>query len=299
VSHCHHHPEPTDYSTPLIIGVLLNLGFVIIEAAMGFWSGSLALLADAGHNISDVLGLLLALGAVFLAKRKPTTRRTYGYGRATILAALGSSLLLMISLGGIVWEATQRFSAPVEVDGVIVMIVAGIGVLINTATAMLFFRGSHHDLNIKGAFLHMAADALVSLGVVFVGLGVWYSNWLWLDPVVSLVVAAVIAYGSWGLLRDSFDLAVDAAPKDIDLAAIQQHLLAKPGVETYHDLHVWALSTQQNALTVHLVMPEANAEDTFLEELAAELEHDFKINHATIQIERGEGHCRSHACTES
>ncbi|QDU95599.1 cation diffusion facilitator family transporter [Lignipirellula cremea] len=293
--HSHDHGG-SDYSRPLAWGAALNVVYVVIEAGCGLYFNSLALLADAGHNLSDVLGLLLALGAVLLARRPATPRRTYGFRRATILAAFISSLLLLAALLGIIWESFQRLGNPAQVSGVAVMIVAGVGVLVNAATAAMFHAGSKHDLNVKGAYLHMAADAAISLGVVGVGLGVWLTGWNWLDPAVSLAVAGVIAYAGWELLRDSFNLAVDAAPSGIDPHAVETFLLEQPGVEALHDLHIWGLSTRETALTVHLIRPEGNSHDDFLQSLAADLREQFQIGHSTVQIEQGYNLCPAAGC---
>ncbi len=249
---------------------------------------SLALLTDAGHNLSDVFGLLLAWVAAALAKRKPSLRRTYGFSRATIIASLFSGLLLMGAVGAIGWEALDRLMEPAQPAGKSIMIVAAIGVLINTATAMLFFSGRQKDLNIRGAYLHMAADAAVSLGVVISGALIWIYGFAWLDPVISLLIAAVILLSTWGLLRDSLNLAVDAVPPSVDPEAVREYLNDQPDVTTLHDLHIWAMSTTDTALTAHLVMNPPPTSDRFLMGLSDVLEHRFGINHATIQIERSD-----------
>jgi cobalt-zinc-cadmium efflux system protein len=287
MSHDHNH-EPLNFNRAFAIGTILNLGFVAVEAVYGIVADSLALLADAGHNLSDVLGLLLAWGAHLLARRKATPRRTYGFRRATILAALISAIVLLLALGGIGWEAIERFRHPQPVHAVIVMVVAGAGVVVNTVTALLFLSGRKHDLNIKGAFLHMAADAAVSVGVVIAGLAILYTGWLWLDPAISLAVVLIILIGTWGLLRDSIDLAVDAVPKAIDPDKVREYLASLPGVTAVHDFHVWGMSTTQAALTVHLVMPEGSGGDAFLYGLAHQLDRRFGIGHSTVQIERGD-----------
>jgi cobalt-zinc-cadmium efflux system protein len=282
----HHHHAPPDYNRAFAIGVTLNLAFVGVEAFAGFWADSLALLTDAGHNLSDVLGLLLAWGAAALARKKPSARRTYGYSRATILASLFSGLLLMGAVGAIGWEALNRLMEPAEPGGKTIMIVAAIGVVINTATALLFVSGKDNDLNIRGAFLHMAADAAVSLGVVASGALIWFYGYNWIDPVISLVIAAVILFSTWGLLRDSLNLAVDAVPREVDPGEVRRYLRDLPAVCDLHDLHIWAMSTTDTALTAHLVMDPIPDDDNFLNEVAHELEHRFEIRHATIQIER-------------
>jgi cobalt-zinc-cadmium efflux system protein len=256
-----------------------------VEVVCGLLAGSLALVADAGHNLSDVASLLLAWGAVWLAGRAVTATRTYGFRRATILASLASAALLLVALGVIAWEAVGRLRAPRPVDGEIMIAVAAVGVAINTATALLFARGRHHDLNQRGAFLHMAADAAISLGVVASGLVILRTGWLWLDPVVSLALVAVILAGTWSLLRESLHLAIDGVPAHVDPREVRAWLAALPGVTAVHDLHVWALSTTEVALTAHLVMPGGPPGDRFLAETAAQLAQRHGIGHATIQVE--------------
>ena len=284
-SHSHHHAPP-DYNRAFAIGVTLNLLFVGLEVVAGIWAQSLALLTDAGHNLSDVLGLLLAWGAAALAKKRPSARRTYGYSRATILASLFSGLLLMGAVGAIGWEAINRLLEPAQPGGKTIMVVAAIGVVINTATALLFISGKDSDLNIRGAFLHMAADAAVSLGVVISGALIWIYAANWIDPVISLFIAAVILFSTWGLLRDSLNLAVDAVPREVDPEEVRRYLRGLPGVADLHDLHIWAMSTTDTALTAHLVMSPAPDDDQFLNDVSHQLEHRFGIRHATIQIER-------------
>lgn len=269
------------------LGVGLNVIFVIVEATYGLVAGSLALLADAGHNLSDVLSLLLAWGANILAGKKPTPRRTYGLRRATNLAALLSSILLLVAMGGIAWEALGRFADTVSVDGKTVIVVAAIGVIINGLTAWLFVAGSKHDLNAKAAFLHMAADAAVSLGVVIGGIGILIYGWYWADPVITLIIVVVILVSTWGVLRDSLELAFDSVPRDIDPQKVRAYLSELPGVEAVHDLHIWGMSTTETALTTHLVMPDGNGADEFLRQIAEELMSRFGIAHVTVQIERG------------
>lgn len=279
-----------DYSRAFALGVGLNVGFVLLEAGFGLWANSLALLADAGHNLSDVLGLLLAWGANYLASRPPTARRTYGLRRASILAALLNAALLLVAIGGIAWEALQRFGQPAAVSGLTVIGVAGAGVVVNTATALLFMAGRKRDLNVRGSFLHMAADAGVSATVVAAGLAIQFLGWNWVDPAASLLVVAVIAVGTWGLLRESVDLSLDAVPAGIDLAAVKAYLAALPGIAAVHDVHVWGLSTTHAALTAHLVKPDGRLDDALLERVAAELHDRFGIAHATIQLEQGAEH---------
>jgi len=285
VSH-HHHHSPPDYNRAFAVGVILNVGFVVIEAVFGVLSDSLALLTDAGHNLSDVMGLLLAWGAAALAKRRPSPRRTYGYSSATIIASVFSGLLLMGAVGAIGWEAIGRLVDPPQPAGKTIMIVAAVGVVINTVTALFFLSGKDHDLNIRGAFLHMAADAVVSLGVVVSGALILFYGVYWIDPLVSLLIATVIFLSTWGLLRDSLNLAVDAVPRNVDPAAVREYLVGLPGVRALHDLHIWPMSTTDTALTAHLVMDVFPDDDKFLNEVAHVLEQRFSIMHPTIQMER-------------
>ncbi len=281
----HHHRGEVAHGRAFAWGVALNLLFVAVEAACGWLGGSLALLADAGHNLSDVFGLLLAWGAAVMAARPPSERRTYGLRKSTVLASLFSAILLLVALGGIGWEAVQRFAHPRPVAGREVILVAAVGVVINTATALLFLSGQKEDLNVRGAFLHMAADAALSLGVVVAGAVMMTTGWLWVDPVVSLVIVAVVLVGTWPLLRDSLDLALDAAPRGVDVAAMRRYLEGVEGVARLHDLHVWPLSTTEVALSVHLVMAHEKGRD-FLPSLQRALHERFGIDHATIQLER-------------
>lgn len=274
-------------------GVILNTVFVLAEAGVGLWTGSLALLADAGHNLSDVLSLLMAWGATVLAKRAPAGRRTYGLRKATILASLANAVLLLVAVGAIVSEAAHRLREPASVEADLVMLVAGLGVVINGITAAFFMRGSHSDLNVRGAFLHMAADAAVSLAVVIGAFTMAQTGLLWIDPALSLIIAAVIVIGTWGLLRDSVDLALDAAPRGIDVEEVRRWLAARPGVEEVHDLHIWAMSTTETALTAHLLRPVNTDNDHFLHEVCEGLEQRFRIGHATLQVETDASHtCR-------
>jgi cobalt-zinc-cadmium efflux system protein len=290
----HHHQEPRDFNRAFAIGVALNVAFVVIEVVYGVIADSLALITDAGHNLSDVLGLLLAWGASYLAGRLPSMRRTYGYSRATILASMFSGLLLLAVVVVIGWEAINRFKHPAEPVGMTIMMVAGIGVLINAATAWLFVSGKDHDLNIRGAYLHMAADALVSLGVVVSGFIIWKFGLKWFDPLSSVIIAIVIFWSTWGLLRDSLNLAVDGVPRELDPVAVREWLSQQPGVTGIHDLHIWPISTTETALTAHLMMPQPPATDSFLNGLAQQLHDSFGISHATLQVERGDEHlvCR-------
>lgn len=289
----HHHHAPVNMGRAFAIGVILNAGFVAAEVAAGLWTGSLSLLADAGHNLSDVLSLLLAWGAVVLARRAPAGRRTYGLRKATILASLANAILLMIAVGVIASEAFHRLAAPARVDSQVVMVTASLGVVINGLTAMLFMRGSHTDLNVRGAFLHMAADAGVSLAVVVGAFAMAQTGLFWIDPALSLVIAGVIVLGTWGLLRDSADLAMDAAPRGIEVEAVRRYLAGLPGVEGVHDLHVWAISTTETALTAHVLRPRNPDGDSFLHMACEGLEHRFRIGHATLQVETSDVHaCR-------
>lgn len=292
----HHHAEhdhaghghshaPKDFGRAFAIGTALNLAFVIVEAVYGLIAGSMALLADAGHNLSDVLGLLIAWGAATLAKRRASGRYTYGLRSSSILAALFNALLLLVAISVIAIEAIRRFAEPAPVAGTTVMIVAGIGIVINTATALLFMSGRKGDLNIRGAYLHMAADAGVSAAVVVAGLAIVLTGRSWIDPVISLVIVAVVAIGTWGLLRDSVNMSLQAAPANIDPERITAFLRKQRGVKGVHDLHIWPISTTETALTVHLLVPEGYPGDGFTAKIAATLKERFEIGHATIQIE--------------
>jgi cobalt-zinc-cadmium efflux system protein len=286
-NHDHTH-EPKGHDRAFAVGIALNLAFVAIESVYGVLSHSMALLADAGHNLSDVLALALAWGASVLGRREPSQRFTYGLGSSSILAALVNAMLLMLVVGGIALEAVQRLLDPVPVASTTVIWVALCGIAINTATALLFLRGREHDLNVKGAFLHMAADAAVSLGVVLAGVGMLYSGWTWIDPAMSLVIAAVIVGSTWGLLRDSVKLSLHAVPTRIDTELIRGYFSGLDGVAEVHDLHIWGMSTTETALTVHLVMPEGHPGDPFIAEVADGLRQRFGIGHATIQVEMGD-----------
>jgi cobalt-zinc-cadmium efflux system protein len=287
-SHHHDHSHaPANYNRAFIIGIILNVGFVLIEAGFGFFTNSLALLADAGHNLSDVLGLVLAFGASWLTRRRPTPRYTYGLRRSSIMAALFNACFLLVAMGAIALESIQRLNDPTPISGSIVIGVAFVGIVINGITAWLFMSGREQDLNIKGAFLHMAADALVSAGVVLAGIAILTTGWLWFDPVVSLIIVVVIVVGTWNLLRDSLNLALDAVPEGIDPQAVRTYLSELSGVVGVHDLHIWAMSTTETALTAHLVMLTGNPGDAFLSRISMELHDNFGIEHSTIQIETG------------
>ncbi len=283
-----HSHAPKDFGVAFLVGILLNSLFIGGEILYGLKANSLSLLADAGHNASDVLGLFVAWGATILAKRQPSGRYTYGLRSASIVAALANAVFLLVAVGGVAWEAIQRFENPEPSAGVTVMIVAGVGILVNGFTAFLFMSGSKGDLNVRGAFLHLAADAAVSAGVVVSGAIMLATGWLWLDPVVSLVIAAIIMLGTWGLLKDSMNLSLHAVPTGVDTQKVREFLQGKEGVDTVHDLHIWGLSTTETAMSAHIVMPGGHPGDAFLRHLAHELEEDFAINHATVQIELGD-----------
>jgi cobalt-zinc-cadmium efflux system protein len=272
-------------------GMGLNVAFIAAEVIFGVRVHSLALLADAGHNLGDALGLGLAWGALAIGQRPPTERHTYGMRRASILAALANAILLLVAVGGIAWEALQRLGHPGPVAGSVVMAVAGLGVVINGVTALLFLSGRKEDINVRGAFLHMAADAVVSLGVVAAGLAMARTGWLWLDPAVSLVIGVVIIWGTWSLLRESLRLAMDAVPQGVDFQQVEAYLQGLPGVSAVHDLHIWAMSTTEIALTAHLVKPDAEVDDALLRRINRELHDRFRIEHTTIQLEREDGRC--------
>jgi len=280
--HCH---APADFGRAFAIGVVLNTAFVIVEATYGFLSGSMALVADAGHNLSDVLGLLIAWGASIAAKKPPSARFTYGLKSSTILAAFANGILLLIAIGAILFETIHRFVDPVQPDGWTMIWVAGIGIVINTVTALMFMRGRKDDLNIRGAFLHMAADALVSVGVVIAGVAILMTGYVLIDPIVSLIIVAVIGWGTWGLLRDSVKMGLLAVPEGIEEGAVRSYLDDLPGVEGVHDLHIWPMSTTETALTAHLIMPGGHPGDQFLHDAAHGLEHHHGIVHVTIQVE--------------
>jgi cobalt-zinc-cadmium efflux system protein len=284
----HHHHHPADFGTAFAVGIALNLGFVGVEAVYGWWANSMALLADAGHNLSDVLSLATAWGAAVLAKRPPSRRFSYGLRSATILAALANAVLLLIAVAFIVYHAVVRLLIPDMVEGDTVMIVAGIGILINGATALMFARGRRSDLNVRGAYLHMVADALVSAGVVVAGIGIATTGWVWIDPIAGLIVAGLIFIITADLLRDSLTMALAGVPRGLDPEKVEDHLLGQPGVTRIHDLHIWPMSTTEYALTAHLVMPGGFPGDAFLAGCAQGVAHRFGITHSTFQIEVGE-----------
>ena len=286
-AHVHSH-APADYGRAFAIGVLLNSVFVFVEAGFGFWSGSMALVADAGHNLSDVLALLLAWAANYAASRPPSARYTYGLKSSTILAALANAMLLLVAMGAILFETIHRVVVPLEAEGWTMIWVAGVGIAINTATALMFMGGRKHDINIRGAYLHMAADALVSVGVVVAGVLILLTGALWIDPLTSFIIVMVIGIGTWGLLRDSVKMGLLAVPDRIDVEAVRAYLANLPGVSAVHDLHIWPMSTTETALTAHLVMPGGHPGNAMLREAADNLEHHHAISHVTLQVEVGE-----------
>ena len=283
--HAHHH-APANFDRAFAIGISVNILFVAIEAFYGWKVNSLALLADAGHNLGDVAGLVMAWGGALAGKLRPDARYTYGWKRASILAAFANALLLLVAMGSLAWEAIGRLHAPEPTQGLTVMVVAGIGIAVNLGTALLFMRGRDDDMNIRGAYLHMASDALVSAGVVVVGALALWTGWAWLDPVASLAIALVIVVGTWGLFRQSLRLMFDGVPQHIDLVAVRGLLEALPGVARVHDLHVWATGTTEVALTAHLVMPVGHPDDPFFEAATHQLRDRFRIGHVTLQVVR-------------
>jgi len=293
--HGHDH-APATFGRAFAIGISLNLTFVVVEVVYGVAAGSVALISDAAHNLTDVLGLALAWGAVLLARRKPSQRRTYGLRKSTVLAALTNAVLLLLAVGAVAWEAIGRLRHPAAVEGVVMMAVAAVGVGINGISALLFASGRKGDVNVRGAFLHLAADAVVSLGVVITGFFILRTGWMWLDPLVSLLVSAVILVGTWRLLKQSLNLALDAVPEGVDEKAISAYLAGLQGVLELHDLHIWAMSTTETALTAHLVMQGGSCHDTFLAEVGHELDSRFQIHHSTLQVEPPSD---SHPCRQA
>jgi cobalt-zinc-cadmium efflux system protein len=295
----HGHGAPASFSTAFAVGIALNLGFVVTEIVYGILSHSMALVADAGHNLSDVLGLALAWGATALARMKPSKRRTYGFRRTTILASLTNATTLLVVTGAIVWESVRRFFEPQEVAGKTVIVVALIGVAVNGASALLFMKGRKGDLNVRSAFMHLASDAALALGVAVAGVVMMFTHWAWLDPLVSIVLSAVILAGTWSLLRGSLNLVLDAVPEGIDPDAVSAYLKGLPGVIEVHDLHIWPMSTTEVALTAHLVMPTTTCEPRFLADVCREVHRRFKIEHSTLQVESSDAPDCKHAPPES
>lgn len=288
MGHSHSHSHKVKHNKAFGFGVTLNLIYIGIEFGYGLATNSMALIADAGHNLSDVFGLLLAWGAAYLASKTPTDKRTYGFRKSTILASLANAIILMIAVGAIAVESVKRFFEPDVVDSNTIIIVAAIGVVINAITAFLFFADRDKDLNIKGAFLHMAADAGVSLGVVAGAIVIGATNWYWIDPIISIIIIIVITVGTWDLLKESLNLSLDAVPKNISIDSVKEYLSSLPDVSDVHDLHIWAMSTTEIALTAHLVKPNSQYEDEFIEKVHRELLEKFEIDHATIQIEKSD-----------
>ena len=298
MAHDHNHlgdHAAASFNTAFAIGVALNTAYVLFEVVFGILGHSLALLADAGHNLSDVLGLLLAWGASAMAKSMPTKRRTYGLRGTSILAALFNAIFLLVSVGAIAWEAVRRFNAPTDVAARTVIWVSLLGIGINTVTALMFMSGRKGDLNIRGAFLHMAADAGISAGVVIAGVAILWTGWHWIDPVVSLLISTVIVWGTWDLLRESVNLAVQAVPENIEPEGVERYLEQLPGITKVHDLHIWAMSTTETALTAHLVKPDGKIDDSLLCRIKDELHDRFHIEHVTLQCECGDS---DHLCSQ-
>jgi cobalt-zinc-cadmium efflux system protein len=291
--HHHHHGDPNSQGRAFAIAIALNTVFVAIEFGYGFIANSTALMADAGHNLSDVLGLMLAWGAAILAKRAPNQRYTYGLRSSSMLAALFNSMLLMAACGAIAWEAVQQLMNPTPVHGLTVSVVAAVGIAVNGFSAWLFMAGAKDDINIRGAYLHLAADAAISLGVLLAGLAVMWTGWTWLDPLVSIAIVVIIMVSTWALLREALKLVLAAVPDSVDAPEVERFLRARPGVNDVHDLHIWAMSTTETALTAHLVMPGGHPGDEALDEIAARLKADFAVHHCTLQVEMG---TTDHAC---
>ncbi len=294
MAHDHHVHGPVSYDRAFAIGVGLNVAIVVLQVVFGVFADSLALLADAGHNLSDVLGLLLAWGAAILCRRAPTQQRTYGWRRSSILAALSNALLLIFVTGGVTWEALRRLAEPHPTEGGVVIVAAAVAALVNAGAAVLFLKGRHHDMNLRGAFLHLAADAAISLGVALAGVVILLTGWLWIDPAVSLVIGLVILGTTWGLLRGAANLVLDAVPEGVDINSVRSYLAGLPEVTDVHDLHVWPISTTETALTVHLVLQGNGLNDALLCEIDDELHDRFGIEHTTIQLEE---HDQQHDCS--
>lgn len=292
--HGHHHHGPKNYNIPFVIGISLNLVFVVIEGLYGYLSQSLALVADAGHNLSDVAGLVMAWGAFWLASKKPSRKFTFGLRKSSILAALFNAIFLLLAVGIILWEAIHRLVRPNFIESKTVMIVAAIGIVINSLTAMLFFKDKNDDINLKGAYLHMAADALISFGVVVSAVIISYTGLYWIDPLVSIAISLIIIYGTWDLLKNSIHLSMDAVPAEIDPLAVREYLERLEDVCDVHDLHIWAMSTTETALTVHLTMSKRSLDNKKLAEISAHLNKNFKIHHPTIQVELLEDNFECH-----
>jgi len=286
VAHNHSHSDKyKNYNKSFVLGISLNVIYIIIEVIYGIIVNSLALIADAGHNLSDVLGLLLAWGASYLVTKKPTRKYTYGFKKSTVLAAFLNALILLVAIGGIIWEAINRFGKPLSINGNIVIIVAGIGVLINGITAFLFFSGRKNDLNIRGAFLHMAADTGISFGVVLVGFVLTFTKYYWLDPAISILIGILIFLSTWELLKDSVNLALDAVPENIKTEEVENYFYQNTSIKDFHDLHIWAMSTTETALTVHVVVEGNYERNKIINKISEDLHNKFGIVHTTIQIE--------------
>jgi cobalt-zinc-cadmium efflux system protein len=291
--HHSHSVSTTNITKAYIVGIILNSTFVIVEAIAGLYTHSLSLLADAGHNLGDVAGLALALLATKLALRKTNEQYSFGYRQSTVLAAFINACILLISLGAVAYEAIMRISQPHPIEGGTVAIIAGIGIVINSVTALMFLKDKDNDLNSKGAYMHMASDALISLGVVIAGIVILYTGWFWLDSIVSLILVIVVVFGTWGLLKESLKLTLNGVPRDVNLFEVKKYLSGLKGVTNVHDLHIWAISTTETSLTAHLIISENVENDLLYENIKEELHHKFNITHSTIQIERNKGqfHC--------
>lgn len=295
-THQHSHHAPANLTTAFVLGIALNLIFVIIEFATGFYTNSLALLSDAGHNLSDVASLGLSLFALLIARRKATSRFTFGFQKGTVLASLANAVILLIAVGSIGWEAIQRFMSPVETNGFTISIVAGIGIIINSVSALLFFRHKEKDINVKGAYLHLAADALVSLGVVIAGIIISFTGIKWIDPLISLLIMAVVIYSTWGLMVESLNLSLDAVPASVDIEKTKEEILKHKEVLSVHDIHIWAMSTTKNALIAHLIIDKNSNEETIVklkEHLRHNLEH-LNIHHTTFETELKDCNFKEH-----